>query len=155
MIKDALGDRMKRYEAVTKTTLVSRMPVIIRLDGVAFHTFTKGFEKPFDNVMIKAMQKTMQYLCEHIQGCVLGYTQSDEITLVLVDYEKLNSDAWYSNEVQKMVSVSAAMATYAFNKYFNELHLERVAEHTGTEDRYDLAHDISRRKGAYLLVPKT
>jgi len=149
MINDSLGDRMKKYEAVSKTTLVSRMPVIIRLDGCHFHTFTRGFEKPFDDVMIEAMQKTMKYLCENIQGCVLGYTQSDEITLVLVDYKKLNSDAWFDNEVQKMCSVSAAMATYAFNKYFNELHLDRIAKNCG-EDQYDLAHDKARRTGAYF-----
>jgi len=116
--KDSLGDRMKRYEAVSKTTLVQRMPVILRLDGCHFHTFTKGFVKPFDDVLIKSMQDTMKYLCENIQGCVFGYTQSDEITLVLVDYQKLNSSAWFDNEIQKMCSVSASMAGMAFTRYF-------------------------------------
>lgn len=115
---DSLGDRMKRYEAVSKTSLVSRMPVILRIDGCHFHTFTKGFVKPFDEVMMKSMQDTMKYLCENIQGCVLGYTQSDEITLVLVDYQKLNSSAWFDNEVQKMCSVAASMAGMAFTRYF-------------------------------------
>ena len=116
--KDSLGDRMKKYEAVSKSTLVSRMPVVLRLDGCHFHTVTRGFVKPFDPVMIKTMQDTMKYLCEHIQGCVFGYTQSDEITFVLVDYQKINSSAWFDNEVQKMCSVAASMATYAFNSYF-------------------------------------
>ena len=116
--KDSLGDRMKKYESVSKNTLVSRMPVILRLDGCHFHTFTKGFEKPFDIVLMKTMQETMKYLCEHIQGCVFGYTQSDEITLVLVDYKNINSSAWFDNEVQKMCSVAASMATFAFNTYF-------------------------------------
>lgn len=116
--KDSLGDRMKRYEAVSKTSLVSRMPVILRIDGCHFHTFTKGFEKPFDEVMMKSMQDTMKYLCENIQGCVLGYTQSDEITLVLVDYQKLNSSAWFDNEVQKMCSVAASMAGMFFTRCF-------------------------------------
>jgi len=115
---DSLGDRMKRYEAVSKSTLVSRMPVILRIDGCHFHTFTKGFVKPFDEVMMKSMQDTMKYLCENIQGCVLGYTQSDEITLVLVDYQKLNSSACFDNEVQKMCSVAASMAGMAFTRYF-------------------------------------
>jgi len=119
MIRDALGDRMKHnYEEVTKTRLTRRMPVIIRLDGCHFHTVTKGFKKPFDDVMIKTMQDTMKYLCENIQGCVLGYTQSDEITLVLQDFKELTTDAWFDYEVQKMCSVSAAMATFAFNKFF-------------------------------------
>lgn len=111
-----LGDRMKGYENITRNHLISRMPVVLRLDGKSFHTFTRGFEKPFDRVMIRSMQETMKYLCEHIQGCVLGYTQSDEITLVLVDYEKLNTCSWFDNNIQKMCSVASSMATYVFNK---------------------------------------
>lgn len=64
------------------------------------------------------MQDTTKYLCENIQGCVLGYTQSDEITLVLVDYKKLNSCAWFDNNIQKMCSIAASMATFAFNRFF-------------------------------------
>jgi len=116
--KTDLAKRMKTYEAVSKTTLVRRMPVIARIDGKSFHTFTRGFEKPFDEVLMTAMKKTMKYLCREVQGCVLGYTQSDEITLVLVDYKKLDSSAWFDNEVQKICSVAASMATMAFNKYF-------------------------------------
>lgn len=91
-VHDELGKRMKEfYEGVPKTKLMRRCPVAIRLDGKAFHTFTRNFQKPFDEVLIKSMQETMKYLCENIQGCVLGYTQSDEITLILVDYKKLDS----------------------------------------------------------------
>ena len=97
-----------------------RCPVAIRIDGKAFHTFTRGFAKPFDDVLIKSMQETMKYLCENIQGCVLGYTQSDEITLILVDYKNLNSSAWFDYEVQKMCSIAASMATMAFNKFFEQ-----------------------------------
>ena len=104
MNKDKLGTRMKEfYEQVPKTRLMRRCPVILRIDGKAFHTFTKGFQRPFDDVLIKTMQDTMKYLCENIQGCVFGYTQSDEISLVLVDYKKLNSSAWFDYEVQKNV----------------------------------------------------
>ena len=118
MNKDNLGDRMKTYENVTRTYLTRRMPVIIRIDGKSFHTFTRGFAKPFDEVMVKTMQDTMKYLCENVEGCVLGYTQSDEITLVLCDYKKLTSQAWFDNNIQKICSVSASMATMAFNKFF-------------------------------------
>lgn len=118
-VNDELGKRLKGYyEEIPKTKLMRRTPVAIRIDGKAFHTFTRGFEKPFDKVLIKAMQETMKYLCENIQGCVLGYTQSDEITLILVDYKKLNSSAWFDYEVQKMCSIAASMATMAFNKAF-------------------------------------
>lgn len=116
---DDLGLRMKEfYESIPKTRLMRRTPVMIRIDGKAFHTFTRGFQKPFDEVLVKSMQETMKYLCENIQGCVLGYTQSDEITLVLVDYKKLTSSAWFDYEVQKMCSIAASMATMAFNKFF-------------------------------------
>lgn len=118
-VHDDLGKRMKEfYEQVPKTRLVRRMPVAIRIDGKAFHTFTRGFRKPFDFILMKTMQDTMKYLCENIQGCVLGYTQSDEITLILVDYKKLTSSAWFDNEVQKICSITASMATLAFNKNF-------------------------------------
>lgn len=120
-VNDELGKRMKEYyEQIPKYKLMRRTPVIIRIDGKVFHTFTKGFNRPFDDVLGNAMRKTMEYLCNNIQGCIFGYTQSDEISLVLSDYRKLNSDAWFDYEVQKMCSVAASMATVAFNRYFEE-----------------------------------
>ena len=120
-VNDELGKRMKEfYEQVPKTRLVRRMPVAIRIDGKAFHSFTKGFKRPFDELLIDCMQQTMKYLCENIQGCVLGYHQSDEITLILVDYKNLNSGAFFDYEVQKVCSISASMATMYFNKIFKE-----------------------------------
>lgn len=118
-IRDDLGTRMKTfYENIPKTRLMRRVPVAIRLDGKAFHTFTRGFQKPFDFVLMDTMQQTMKYLCENIQGCVLGYSQSDEITLILIDYQKFTSSAWFDYEVQKMCSIAASMATMAFNRFF-------------------------------------
>ena len=120
-VRDDLGTRMKEfYENVPKGRLTRRTPVAIRIDGKAFHTFTRGFQKPFDEVLGNAMIRTMEYLCKNIQGCVFGYTQSDEITLLLIDYQKLTSSAWFDYEIQKMCSISASMATMAFNKYFAE-----------------------------------
>ena len=119
-IHDDLGKRMKGYEQVAKSSLMKRTPVAIRIDGKAFHTFTKGLKKPFDDVLIKSMQETMKYLCENIQDCVFGYTQSDEITLILIDYQTFETSAWFDYEVQKMCSISASMATMAFNKFFEK-----------------------------------
>ena len=107
-VRDDLGTRMKSYyEEVPKFRLYRRTPVAIRIDGKAFHTFTRGFKKPFDEILIKTMQQTMKYLCENIQGCVLGYTQSDEITLILQDYKTLITSAWFDYEIQKICSISA------------------------------------------------
>lgn len=120
-INDALGKRMKHnYEEISKTRLTRRTPVAIRIDGKAFHTFCRNLSKPFDDILIKSMQDTMLYLCENIQGCAFGYTQSDEITLILIDYQKLESAAWFDYEVQKICSISASMATMIFNKMFRE-----------------------------------
>lgn len=118
-INDDLGKRMKEYyEQISKTKLMRRCPVVLRIDGRAFHTFCRSFNKPFDDILVKTMQDTMKYLCENIEGCVLGYTQSDEISLLLIDYKKLDTAAWFDYEVQKLCSISASMATLAFNKFF-------------------------------------
>ena len=116
----SLKSRMLSYENVTNTYLTKRVPVIIRLDGRNFHSFTKGFDKPFDDIFMTTMQNTMSYLCANIQNCVFGYTQSDEITLILIDYQTIDTSAWFDYRVQKLCSVSAGMATMAFNKYFYE-----------------------------------
>jgi tRNA(His) 5'-end guanylyltransferase len=127
-VRDDLGTRMKEYyEQVPKFRLMRRTPVAMRLDGKAFHTFTKGFQKPFDEILVKSMQDTMKYLYENIQGCVFGYTQSDEITLILVDYQTLDTCAWFDYEIQKMCSIAASMATMAFNKFF-ERNVERECQ---------------------------
>lgn len=121
MIKDDLGSRMKEfYENIPKTKLMRRTPVAIRIDGKAFHTFTRGFKKPFDDILIKAMTDTTEYLCKNIQGAKFGYSQSDEITLILIDYQTLNTSAWFDYEVQKICSIAASMATLKFNMAFKE-----------------------------------
>lgn len=156
MDKTSLGDRMKNnYENVNRFYLTRRMPVIIRVDMRAGHTFTKGMNKPFDDVFVKTMQETMKYLCENIQGCVLGYTQSDEISLVLVDYAELTTDAWFGNNLQKMCSVSASMATLAFNKFFScrvQEFMYDCCDEFGDDvlpekqNDYELAHNVYFKK---------
>ena len=146
--KDSLGDRMKEfYENRSKTYLTRRTPVIIRLDGKAFHSFTKGFKRPYDEVFHEAMNNTMKYLCANIQGCKLGYTQSDEITLLLTDYTTLTTDAWFGYGVQKMCSIAASMATLMFNKYFRDAINKKF---TGTIEDFDhfKALSMARDKGA-------
>lgn len=150
-VNDALGTRMKTYyEQVPKTRLVRRMPVAIRIDGKAFHTFTRGFQKPFDEVLGNAMVRTMEYLCKNIQGVVFGYQQSDEITLLLIDYQTLETDAWFEYEVQKMCSISASMATMAFNKYFTEeiQHFRKEEFYNGAGENQYAVYAKAAEKGA-------
>ena len=118
--------RMRGYEEVTNHTLIRRMPIIIRCDIRSAHNFCRGFERPFDDVFRNAMMLTMKHLCQEIQGCVFGYTDSDEISLVLIDYQSLTSDCWFGNRIQKMVSIAAATATLYFNKEFVALMDESV-----------------------------
>ena len=121
MVADKLGDRMKEnYENRSKTYLMRRSNVILRLDGCHFHTFTKGLKKPYDSLFIEVMQKTTKSLCESIQGCKFGYVESDEISLLLTDYDTLQTDAWFDYSVQKICSVAASMAAMFFNKHLKE-----------------------------------
>lgn len=116
MSKDLLGDRMKeQYENRTRIYLPRRTYTLIRLDGNAFHTYTKGLKRPFDKALSDAMDQTTIYLCENIQGCKLGYVQSDEITLLLTDFDDIVTNAWFDNELRKICSLSAAKATAKFN----------------------------------------
>lgn len=145
---------MKEYEGVSKNFLTRKIPAIIRLDGKAFHTFTRGMTKPFDDILMKTMQKTMLYLCENIQGCVLGYTQSDEITLVLIDYQDIETSAWFDYNVQKMVSVSASMATLAFNKLFKNNVETMVTSEVDTVAKYIYKFDKAMFDSRVFSLPK-
>ena len=111
---DALGERMKRYELASKGYLTRKTPVIVRVDGKAFHTLTQSFEKPFDKTLLRVMALTMRDLCKEVQGCVFGYTQSDEITLVLTDYANKDTGAYFDYNIQKLTSVIASLATRSF-----------------------------------------
>lgn len=119
-IHDNLGDRMKDYEVRNQYFLQRRTPVAIRVDMKSGHSFTKGFQRPFDEIFVKSMQRTAKFMCENIQGAVLSFQQSDEITVILQDYKNLNTDAWFNYRTDKMCSISASMATMAFNKAFDK-----------------------------------
>ena len=119
MFKDVIGDRMKQYENCYRIYLPRRSAVIVRIDGRAFHTFTKGFARPYDRLFASCMWETARKLCENVSGCKFGYTQSDEITLVLTDYENINTEPWFGNNLQKIVSITASMATFFFHEAFS------------------------------------
>lgn len=109
--------RMKsNYEDRYRFHLTRRTPVIIRIDGKAFHTYTRGLNKPFDQGLIEDIQQTTIFLCKNIQGAKLGYTQSDEISILVTDYDNINTDAWFDYNIQKMTSISASLTTAKFNQ---------------------------------------
>lgn len=124
---DSLGDRMKRYEAVTRFTLPRRSFTIVRVDGRAFHTFTKGLTRPYDMNFMDAMDVAAIRLCETVAGAKFGYVQSDEISILVTDFANIDTQPWLDNVVQKWTSITASIATSAFNyeiakQYFAKLY---------------------------------
>ena len=119
-MSDALGDRMKAYENISRIYLPQRLPVIIRVDGRAFHTFTRGFTRPFDKVLHESMWCTTESLCNQIGGVNLAYTQSDEISLLLTNDDTQETEPWFGNNLQKLVSIAASIATLEFNQAFQQ-----------------------------------
>lgn len=118
MNKDDLGNRMKeKYENRYRAYLTARTPAIIRIDGKAFHTFTKKMKKPYSWLLANAMKEATIALMEKIQGAKIAYTQSDEINIFMSDYNKFTSEGWFDYNIQKITSVSASIATVYFNSY--------------------------------------
>lgn len=116
-MKDSIMIRMKeQYEMRSRTYLSRRSYVIMRLDGHSFHTYTKGLNRPFDEDLMVDMNETTKYLCRNIQGAKFGYVQSDEISILITDFDTHDTQAWFDYEVQKMVSISASLATAKFNE---------------------------------------
>lgn len=119
---DPIGDRMKQqYEDRARFYLPRRTYTILRVDGKSFHTYTRGYSKPYDFGLMRAMDDTAQFLCEEIQGARLAYIQSDEISVLLTDFEKITSSAWFDGNIQKMASVAAALATGRFNERIHSI----------------------------------
>ncbi len=114
-MKNSLNDRMQRnYEDPARHLLTRRMPVIVRVDGRAFHTFTRDFRKPFDQRLIDSMIVAATTVAGEMQGFKLGYIQSDEASFVMTDYDNLQTDAWFGYVKSKVESIAASIMTAAF-----------------------------------------
>lgn len=152
MDKTSIADRMKNnYEKRYKNYLTRRTPVIMRLDGKCFSNFTKHMERPFDKNFNNMMRQTALKLCDEIQGAKCAYVQSDEISILITDYDKLTTDAWFDYQVQKMVSISASIASAEFNKSFLSNYIEFLAGDYETEGAdYVLQQIFAFRKNTKL-----
>ena len=115
-MENSLGDRIKQYESVSRIKLPKRSYIMCRIDGKAFHTYCNGLIKPFDGGFINDMDATAAYLCKNIMGAKFAFVQSDEISILLTDFESIQTQSWFDNNLQKMCSVSASMATAKFNQ---------------------------------------
>lgn len=116
-----LSDRMKKYEDITRNYLIKRVPVIVRVDGRAFHTLLKGTDKPFDRVFVAAMIIAAEYLAKEMAGFKLAYVQSDEASFLLTDYDNLDTQGWFNYNISKMISIAASQMTASFN-YHMQMH---------------------------------
>jgi len=119
-MKQTLASRMKEYEGASRTRLLRRVPVIIRVDGKSFHTFCNSMKRPFDERLIECMWAAAKHLCRNVQGCQLAYVQSDEISLLLTDWDRFETQSWFDYRVQKMASVAAGLATVCFFQSYLE-----------------------------------
>lgn len=146
--KDSLGTRIKTYESVSKSFLMKRTPVIIRIDGKAFHTFTKRFERPFSELMHQLMSYTTEKLVANIQNAKIAYTQSDEISILLNDWKSLHTDQWFDGNIQKIASISASLAT----GFFNAAYHKHVYENTYSD--MNLTNETAFFDARVFNVPK-
>jgi len=138
MDKSSLGDRMKSYENVSRTFLMPKSYVCIRVDGRAFHSWTVGLDRPFDTGLFEDMDLTATYLCENIQNAKIGYVQSDEITIITSNFDSYESETFFGGNIQKISSIVASMATAKFNDLrktrLNTIGIKRGPENLATFD---------------------
>jgi len=112
-----IGNRFKTYESVSAWTMTKRVPVILRIDGRAFHTITrKRFGKAWSMEFVEQMIETAKTVKKDIQGCTFCYCQSDEISFLLTDYRTIGTDAWFGYDARKMISISASLASAVFSR---------------------------------------
>ena len=155
---DSIGDRMKSYENAYRIYFPRRLPVVIRVDGRAFHTFTRGFDKPFDEVLRKSMQDTAKALCESVAGCKLAYVQSDEVSLLVTNDDTIETQPWLGNGLQKLTSITASVATLAFNRAFQRISDARCLEDfllTPEEHEEEMKYERKQRALMYQNVAYT
>ena len=126
---NTLADRMNYYRGLTDYKLMPKSYVLVFLDGRSFsHNIKNKFEKPFDDRFINAMNETAKYLCQNVSGCKMAYTQSDEISLVITDFDETNTESFFGFRLTKMLSIIAALATAKFNQIMTDYRLAEMAD---------------------------
>ena len=139
MDKTSLGDRMKKYEAVTDIKLVPRVPVIIRIDGKCFHTVTrKLYGKEYNEEFVNLMLSSAHELMNEISGAKLAYVQSDEINVLITDYDTISTQGWFGYRLNKITSIAAACVSAHFTRLLEgRIHLNTLFDCRA----FNLPHD--------------
>lgn len=138
-----LEDKCLYYRGLTDYKLLPGSYVIVMLDGRSFSKLIKNkFNKPFDDNFIGMMNETAKYVCENVQGCKLAYVQSDEISLMLTDFDTPTTDAFFGYRLCKMQSIIASLATAKFNQLMLSHNLEKHSYDTLLEDGVDTLYSV-------------
>lgn len=138
-----LEDKCLYYRGLTNYKLLPGSYVIVMLDGRSFSKLIKNkFNKPFDDNFIDMMNETAKYVCENVQGCKLAYVQSDEISLVLTDFDTPTTDAFFGYRLCKMQSIIASLATAKFNQLMLSHNLEKHSYDALLEDGADTLYSV-------------
>lgn len=143
--KNFYRNRLPEPENNFCSIMKHRKPIMLRVEGKSFRVFTQGLEKPFDYVLMETMLDTMKYLCEHIPGCVFGYTQSDEIVLILSNDTAFVTDTWLKYSIQEISNATSSMATLAFNMFFRD-NAEAALQYADTESSIERCMDFNFRQ---------
>jgi tRNA(His) guanylyltransferase len=118
-MKDELGARMKEfYEDALRVVLPRRTYTVVRIDGRAFHSFTRDLERPYSRRLADALDQAALTLCQEMIGCRLAYGQSDEYSFLLTDFQSEDAKLWFDGNIQKIASVGASVFTAVFNRCF-------------------------------------
>lgn len=129
-----LGDRMKNfYENITRFSLTKRTFTVMRLDGRSFSKFCKRFKKPFDDDFVRMMNESAKYVAENVQGCKIGFVQSDEMTFILTDFDDISTTAWFDGNIQKMCSISASFASTKFLQLLLDYEISKIGIDNGSK----------------------
>ena len=122
-----LEDKCLYYRGLSDYKLLPNSYVLVMLDGRSFsHMVKNKFLKPFDDNFIRMMNETAEYVCKNVQGCKFAFVQSDEISLVLTDFDTPTTDAFFSNRLCKMQSIIASLATAKFNQLMASYHFDKM-----------------------------
>lgn len=133
---DTLKDKCEYFRSLTDYKLTPNSYVIAMLDGRSFSKLIKNnFEKPFDKDFVEMMNNTAKFLCENVQGCKFAYTQSDEISLLITDFDTPDTDAAFGYRICKLQSILASLATSEFNRHLIKYQLEQT--NTGDDYRFE------------------
>ena len=128
MPSQKLKDRVESYIDASDYKLISRLPIIININGRGFSKITSLIDKPHCSKFMEAMLSTMLKLCSDLEGVLFAFQSNDEITLILRNDQNNNTEPFLNNKLQKICSIASSIATLHFNNYTKSIDLNLIGE---------------------------